>query len=160
MKKYNLGDIYKDYVLAGGKMSKNDYKNLCQDFNIHICNHLIYDAGTFWMGHNLATLEIIRIDRNPKKKRVDWKESLEYKEELEKEDVELYDKETGKGKKWLIYQTTDNYCRFYWKKKAAKVKNKSVYKLIMTRGAQGNKTKLKNHIYENELNYLKYRRQY
>ena len=158
--KYNLSDIYKEYVLDGGTMSKNDYKNVCQDFNIHICNHLIYDAGVFNMGYNLSTLEVIRIDRNPSKLRVNWKESNEYKKELLAKGEKLYDAETGEGKKWLIYQSADEYCRFYWKKKSAKVKNKSVYRLVMTRGHQGNKTKLKDHLYENELNYLKYRRQY
>lgn len=160
MKKYNLGDIYSDYVLEGGRLSKNDFKNICQDFNIHICNHIIYDAGILDMGNNMSTLQVIRIDRNPSKRRVDWKLSNEYKKELLEKGEELYDKETGKGKKWLIYQDSDMFCRFYWKRSACKSKNKSVYSLIMTRGDKGNKTKLKNHLYENELNYLKYRKKY
>ena len=155
---YNLSDIYREYVLNGGTLSKNDFKNICQDFNIHICNHLIYDSGIFYIPHNLSTLEVIRINRNPSKKRVDWPASNEYRKELEEANQPLFDKESGKGKKWLIYQSGDEYCRFYWKKRGAKVKNKSVYRLEMTRGDKGNKTKLKSHLYENDTYYLKYRK--
>ncbi len=156
-----LADIYKFYVTEErGTLSKNDFKNICQDFNIHIMNHIIYEAGRLDMGNNLSTLEIIRLDRDYKKKRVDWKESNEYKKELLAKGEKLYDNETGEGTKWLIYKVDPVYCRFYWKRGACKVKNRLIYKLVMTRGENGNKTKLKNHLYENDINYLKYRKKY
>ena len=157
--KYNLGDIYKEYVLRGGTLSKNDFKNICQDFNIHICNHLIYDAGIFDMGSRLSTLEVIRIERDYKKRRVDWKASLENRQELMDKGVKLYDKHSDTGTKWLVYQDEPEFVRFYWKRKACTIPNNRVYQLIMTRGEMGNKTKLKEHLYEHELNYLKYRQQ-
>lgn len=155
---YNLSHIYKQYIADGGVMSKNDFKNVCQDFNIHICNHLIHDAGCFDMGNNLSTIEVARRNRLYKNPAIDWNESLKYKEELIEKGEKLYDKETGEGTKWFIYNNDPHYCFFYWHRSRAKFKNKHIYSLIMTRGNHGVKTKLKQHLYENDTNYLKYRK--
>jgi len=153
---YTLSDIYRHYVAEGGALPKALYKNICQDFNIGIMNHIIYEAGKFDMGNYLSTIYIKRIKRNFDKKEVDWNESNKYRKELEKKGVPLYDHKTGKGTKWLIYHDSDWYCRFYWKKQHAKFKNKTYYKFIATRGKVGNKKKLKDHLRESELNRMKY----
>ena len=156
MKSYTLTDMYRFYVADGGTLPRALYKNICQDFNIKIMDHIIYDAGTFDMGNYLSTLNIRRIKRNFKNPHVDWKASNDYKEELLAEGKKLYDHETGEGTKWLIYHDEEWYCRFYWKKQHARFKNKSVYKFVATRGKVGNKTKLIDHLNENSLNYIKY----
>ena len=156
MKNLTLVDVYRDYKANGGTLHKSVFKNICQDFNIRIMNHIIFDAGTFDMGNYLSTLCVARIKRDYSNPQVDWKASNEYKEELLEKGEKLYDSETGEGVKWLIYHDEDWYCRFYWKKKYAKFKNKSVYKFIATRGKRGNKTKLKDHLRENDINYVKY----
>lgn len=156
MKSYTLKDIYRHYIADGGTLEKSLYKNICQDFNIHIMEYIIYQAGTFDMGHYLSTINILRLKRNYSNPQVDWKASNEYREELLEKGEKLYDPDTGEGTKWLIYHTDTWYCRFYWKKLFAKVKNKSAYSFIATRGKKGNKTKLKKHLNENEINYIKY----
>lgn len=155
-KNLTLVNVYRYYKANGGTLKKSLFKNICQDFNIHIMNHLIYEAGVFDMGNNLSTLSICRIKRNFNKPSVNWKASNQYREELLEQGEKLYDPETGKGTKWLIYHDEEWYCRFYWKKRFAKFKNKSVYRFIATRGKKGNKTKLKDHLRENEINYIKY----
>ncbi len=154
---YTLSDIFRYYRTMEGDLPKSLYKNICQDFNIAIMDHIIYDAGTFDMGYNLSTISILRIKRNFKNPQVDWAASNEYKEELLKQGKELYSKDNPDGIKWFIYHDEDWYCRFYWKKSFCKVKNKSAYKFIATRGKKGNKRKLKDHLKHNDINYLKYK---
>jgi len=156
MSTYSLTDSYRHYVANGGELHKSMYKNICQDFNIRIMEHIIYEAGTFNMGSNLSTLSIMRLRRNYDKPVVDWHESNKNREELLKKGETLYSFKTGKGVKWLIYHTGEWYCRFYWKRKSAKFKNKTVYMFIPTRGEKGNKTKLINHLRKNDINYVKY----
>lgn len=153
---YTLSDIYKDYVLEGGTLSKNDFKNICQDFNIHIMNSIIYDASKFEMGSNMSFIRIIHLKRNFNNLVPDWNESRKLKERLIAEGKPLYDKETGKGHEWLVYHDNPIYCRFYWAKKFCKIPNKSVYRFEPTRGLKGNKEKLKEYLAENELNYKQY----
>ena len=156
MNSITLSDIYPHYVANGGTLEKSLYKNICQDFNIQIMNHIIYEAGVFDMGNNLSTISIKRIKRNYKNPQVDWNASNQYKQELLDQGEKLYDHETGEGTKWLIYHDEDWYCRFYWKKQYAKFKNKTVYRFVATRGEVGNKKKLKDHLAENNLNIIKY----
>lgn len=155
---HTLRDIYKYYVADGGTLSKADYKNICCDFNIHIMNKLIYDAAYMDMGNNLSYLRIGRIDRPVSNRRIDWASSNQFKEELLSQGKKLYNGETGEGHKWLVYQTNDYFCRFYWQRKNAKVKNKTLYRFVATRGSAGNKDKLKNHLKEDDSNYLKYKK--
>lgn len=155
-RRYTLANIYREYVAEGGTLEKSLYKNICQDFNIHIMNHIIYDAGIYDMGHNLSTISILRIKRNFNHPRVDWKASNKYKQELEEKGEKLFDNDTGEGTKWLIYHDTEWYCRFYWKKAYARVKNKTAYSFVATRGVRGNKTKLIDHLNESDINYIKY----
>jgi hypothetical protein len=157
MSTYTLSDIYRYYKADGGELQKSLYKNICQDFNIGIFNHIIYDAGVFDMGFNLSTLSIMRIKRNYKNPQVNWNESNKYKEELLEAGESIYSKDNPDGIKWFIYHDEDWYCRFYWKKSFCKVPNKSAYRFIATRGKQGNKKKLKDHLGQNEINYLKYK---
>lgn len=157
---FTLKNIYTYYKANGGTLSKDMFKNIICDFNIHIMNHIIYDAGYVDMC-NLSRLRVGRIKRtyngNVRHHSIDWKASNEYKQELLDKGEKLYDDKTKEGTKWLIYNEEDWYCRFYWNRKKAKAKNKSVYSLIVTRGDKGNKDKLKKHLYENEINYLKYK---
>ena len=156
MNSLTLSDIYPYYVAEGGTLDRALFKNICQDFNIQIMNHIIYEGGRFDMGNNLSTISIKRIKRNYKKPQVDWNASNQYRQELEEKGIELYNNQTGKGEKWLIYHDEEWYCRFFWQKKYSKFKNKKAYKFIATRGKVGNKTKLKEHLAENELNITKY----
>jgi hypothetical protein len=157
MTTYTLSDIYLDYLKSGGTVSKSTFKNIIADFNIHAMNAIIYEAKVLDMKCGLSSISIKQIKRNFNNPVVDWFESNKYKRQLLKEGKELYNEETGKGVKWLIYFTDDKYCRFYWSKKFVKLKNKMVYRFEPTRGVKGNKEKLIQHLKENELNILKYK---
>lgn len=156
---FTLKHIFPYYKSEGGTLDKQMFKNIVCDYNIHIMNHLVYDAGHIDMA-NLSRLKVGRIKRaftgKLNKSVVDWKASNEYKQELLDAGIELYDHKTGKGKRWLIYNDSEWYCRFYWNKQRAKATHKTVYRFVPTRGEKGNKEKLKEHLYENEINYLKY----
>lgn len=166
--KYTLRDIYLRYKADGGKLKKSLYKNICQDFNIHIMEDIIYNAETFDMGYNLSTLQVLRIKRNYKNPQIDWGATNKYKKELlsgeadeapeEGYDLEdLCSKDNPDGVKYFIYHDSEWYCRFYWKKKYARIKNKTAYSFKATRGKKGNKTKLKEHLKEDDINYIKYK---
>jgi hypothetical protein len=159
---YTLQDMYKFYRANGGKALKSEYKNICQDYNIHCMNHLIYKGGKIELGGYMSELKIITIKRKYNNKlklhKVDWKASNEYKQELLDSGKQLYDHETGKGIKWLIYIDTPYFTRFYWNKGKAKFKNKNFYRFIPSRGAKGNKEKLKEFLAKHELNYQIYDR--
>jgi hypothetical protein len=153
---HTLSDIYLQYFKDGGMLSKSQFKNICQDFNIHIMNHIIYEAGTFRMGNNMSFIKILRLDRNFNNLVIDWNESNQLKKKLIAENKPLYNKETGEGHEWLVYHTNTYYCRFYWAKKFCRIPNKTVYRFEPTRGYKGNKEKLKEFLEKNELNYQIY----
>lgn len=155
-KNYTTRDIYKYYKANGGILSKTEFKNICCDFNIAVMNAIIYEAAVFDMGSNLSTLYILRKDRQWDKKMPNWKESNKRKEELLAAGEKLWDEKTQTGVRWLVWHDDEYYVRFFWKKKHAIIKNIFFYMFIPTRGALGNKTKLKEHVNEAELNYLKY----
>lgn len=158
---FTLKDIYKQYVLDGGQLTKQQFKNICCDFNIHTMNSIIYDGTYIDLGSNLSYICILRIERSYSSRRlhnIDWKASNQYKDELLEKGEQLYDHKTKTGTKWLIYRDEPYYCRFYWNRKNCKIANKSIYRFIPTRGIKGNKDKLKEHLAENDLNYLKYRK--
>lgn len=154
---YNKKDIYEFYSgTLEGTIDRKTFHNLCKDFNSAVMDEIIKEGKEFNQGHKLSTVSVLRLERNWSNKQVDWNASNAYKQELLDAGEKLYDAETGEGVKWLIYHTEKWYCRFYWKKKFCNVPNKSVYRLKFTGGKSGNKTKLKNHLKEDDLAYTKY----
>ena len=110
------------------------------------------------MGHNMATLSIRRIERNPSKPTIDWWESNKYKQELIAEGKELYNAATESGQKWFIYYTDPWYCKYHWQKSRCKLANKSAYRFTPTRGIKGNKEKLTLLLRTDDLAYLRFRK--
>tara|TARA_R110000744_G_scaffold7857_1_gene26854 strand:+ start:90 stop:566 length:477 start_codon:yes stop_codon:yes gene_type:complete len=155
---HTIVDVYADYKESKESyVDKNTFKDICNEFNIMIMSHLL-EGKEFNMGHNLSTLSILRKDRDPRTPRINWGESNKYRTELSKEGVELFNKDTGKGQQWYIYHTDEFYCKFYWRKGKCAVPNKSVYRFDATRGVKGNKEKLINLLKEDELAYLKFKK--
>ena len=155
---YLISDIYNDYINEyNNPVDEVSFKNICSDFNINIINYIL-DGGKFNMGSNLSSLSIVRIERNNSKPTIDWGESNQYKKELMAKGVTLYDNMTKEGTKWHIYYTDKDYYRYYWNKGRCKIPNKSVYKFIPTRGIKGNKEKLTNLLKEDDLAYLKFKK--
>lgn len=153
---YNTPELYKYYVHHGGILSYPIFSTLIQEFNTMVMDEIILKGERFNMGHYLSTLSIGRLKRNFSNKQVNWHESNKLKRKLLSEGKKLYDADTGEGHKWLVYYTTDWYCRFYWNKGNCKVANKTVYRFTATRGEVGNKTKLKELLAEDDLAYLEF----
>ncbi len=154
---HTISNIYKYYKEDKGDIPKSLFVDICAEFNMGIIQYLL-EGKELNMGHNLSTLSIVRKDRDPRNPRIDWGESNKYKAELLAEDKELYNNETGKGAKWHIYYTDGEYLKYYWRKGKCKVKNKSVYRFDATRGVKGNKGKLIELMKEDDLAYLKFRK--
>jgi len=155
---YTLEHIYEDFDMRSDlEIPKALFRDVCTSYNHEIVESIL-DGGTIDLGNNLSSLSIARIERNPSKPAIDWGESNKYKEELISEGHELYNQDTGKGKKWHIYYTDLEYCRFYWNKGKCRIPNKSVYKFVPTRGIKGNKEKLVEMLKTDDLAYLKFKK--
>ena len=155
---YTFSDIYKSYIETYEYIDKVIFSDICHTFNIGIMNYIL-EGKEFNMGNNLSTLSITRRERDPRSPRIDWGESNKYKKELIESGEELYDTITEKGVKWYIYHTDEFYCKYYWRKGKCKIPNKSVYRFDATRGVKGNKDKLTTLLKEDDLAYLKFKKQ-
>lgn len=147
-----LVDIAQMY---SGPLTEEEFKKVCRVFNKKAVDALL-EGKRIDLPHRLGYFQIIRIPRNFKKPRVNWGASNKLKQQLLDEGKELYDDSTGKGEKWIVYYTDDFYCRYYWSKKHCKVRNKSVYKFVPTRGKVGAKQKLIDLLKRDELAYLSF----
>tara|TARA_R110002020_G_scaffold102846_4_gene241136 strand:- start:167 stop:640 length:474 start_codon:yes stop_codon:yes gene_type:complete len=155
---YTINKIYEDYIKQHDNcVDKKTFRDICEKFNMNIIDTVL-DGGEFHMGNNLSSLSVVRVNRDPRSPRVDWGESNKYRQELEEEGKNLYDHKTGEGEKWHIYYTDKFYCKFYWKKGKCRIPNKSVYRFVPTRGVKGNKEKLINMLKNDELAYLKFKK--
>jgi len=155
---HTIKDIHKDYIQnVEDPIETRLFKEICEEFNMHVID-MILDGKEFPMGHNMATLSIRRIERNPSKPTIDWWESNKYKQELIAEGKELYNAETEVGQKWFIYYTDPWYCKYHWQKSRCKLANKSAYRFTPTRGIKGNKEKLTSLLRTDDLAYLRFRK--
>jgi len=154
---HTITHIYEDYNSNVEAIDKNLFKEICFDFNEMVID-MILDGGEFNMGNNLSTISILRMDRDPQRRVIDWVESNKYKAELVKKKIKLYDVSTGEGTKWHIYYTDEYYCKYYWYKGRCKVKNKSVYRFDASRGIKGNKEKLTRLLQNDDLAYLRFKK--
>ena len=151
---HTISHIYELYKETDYSISKKVFVDICSEFNIMIMDYIL-SGKEFKMGHNLSTLSVVRMDRDPRNPAIDWGESNKYKAELIANGDKLFDSESGEGIKWHLYYTDREYLKYYWRKGKCTVKNKSVYRFDATRGVKGNKGKLKE---LDELDYLKFRK--
>lgn len=154
---HTISHIYNDYTEAGNFMEKSLFVAICSEFNMMIIDYIL-EGKEFNMGNRLSTLSVVRKARDPRNPAIDWGETNRYKAELIEEGVELYNSDTGEGVKWHIYHTDGEYCKYYWRKGRCTVKNKSVYRFDATRGVKGNKGKLITLLQEDDLAYLKFKK--
>lgn len=155
---HTLRNIYKSYIEEYGDIDKLLFRDICSDFNIMVMDYIL-EGKEFNLGQNLSSVRIERRERDPRTPSIDWGESNKYKAELLKEGVALYDKETDEGQKWYIYHTDSFYCKYHWNKGKCKIKNKSAYRFDVTRGVKGNKEKLVKLLNEDDLSYLRFKKQ-
>jgi hypothetical protein len=128
--------IYEDFYKVGYKK----YREICEEFNKRIINKILLKATEFKMPYRLGTLRI-------KKKKMNYSEKQRNK-------LKINWKATNKNKK-VIYHLNDhtngfNY-RWYWLKREAIIKNKSIYSFQATRT---NKRRLAALLNNNEVDYF------
>ena len=154
---HTITHIHQSYCDAVEEIDKNLFKELCFDFNEEVID-MILEGGEFNMGNNLSTISVLRMERDPNKRVIDWAESNKYKAELIANGNKLYNNTTGEGVRWHIYYTDDYYCKYYWYKGRCKIKNKSVYRFDASRGIKGNKEKLTRLLKKDDLAYLRFKK--
>jgi len=151
--------IYNTYLTTTEEPVEYDlFKDILLRFNSEILEHLL-QGGVLQMKNKLSTLSIWRRKRDPSITMVDWGTSNKIKKEILAEGNELYNEETGKGEKWIVYFTDERYFRFRWFKDKCMVKNKSVYRFDPARGVLGKspKERLTALVKNDDLAYLRFR---
>lgn len=127
-KSYTAEEMYKFYqhIYPNKDVPYLMFKYIISQYNKKSIDKIL-DGYTLKLGSNLGNIRIKKIERNFDKPVVNWEETNKLKKQ---------------GIKKLVYFTDKYYYRFYWEKKAAKIKNKSVYRFDPTGGRVGNKKKL------------------
>lgn len=87
----------------------------------------ILEGNSIELGHNMGNIYIKKVQRSSSS--IDWGET----NKLKKKGINKY-----------VYFTTDYWYRWYWNKKRCRVKNKTVYKFVPTKGNNGIRKQLHN----------------
>ena len=157
---HTVPNMHQAYKEDGGEIPYDLFRDICEKYNMEAMNRVL-QGETLPLGFGLATLSIVRIERDYSNPAVDWKSTMENKERLLTEEgydeEDLYSKDNPEGIKYFIYHTDDWYARFYWQKSRCRVPNKSAYAFRATRGDKGNKTKLKKRLREEDLAHLDFK---
>mgnify|MGYP006430374105 CR=1 FL=1 len=147
-----LSDQYDHYKNEmDGIYDKKIYTKIINRCNSDIINHLLKGEQVYFP-KKLSYLQVKRTTRNFNKPAVDWNASNKLKQQLLDEGKQLYDDETGKGHKWIVYYTDNDYCFVYWNRFYCNIPNKTVYKFVPTRSNKGLSTKLKQYLNSDERN--------
>jgi hypothetical protein len=150
-----LTDTYELYSEEGGTLTYKEFCDCCCEFNIMAMERIL-EGEVLYMGHNLSTLRVIRVETNFHKPKINWADSFKRRDELIDQGKELYSKSNPDGEKWFVYYLEDTYCRFYWTKSWCAVLNKSAYRFHPSRGASGNKEKLIKLLQEDETAFMRF----
>jgi hypothetical protein len=120
------------------------FRHVIELFNVLAANRIVFNAETINLGNQLGYIRIEKVLRT--RMMINWKQSLEFKAELEKQGIPLMSKDNPNGRKWLVFITDPYYVRWVWvrNKGQCKVHNHSVYTFKPTKGNNGNKRLLSN----------------
>lgn len=101
----------------------------------------ILEGNTVKLGQKLGEIRIQKQKRSYNKPRVDWASTMMLKKQ---------------GIKKIVYYTDDWWFRWYWKKKACQIPNKTVYSFLPTKGPNGITAKLAKKLKSDDFSYLIY----
>lgn len=131
-------EVINKYNTLPPNMSYGLYYKIISRFFRNLQEELL-DGYVFNPGHNIGIIAIAKKanyfkDNSEDKvkhnnRRINWGRSKKLKNKLLSEGKELYDNNTGKGEKYLIYIDTDFSLWLYWKKVRCTLKNKIYYSL-------------------------------
>ena len=126
---------YDDFYKVGYKK----YRSICEEFNKMIIDEILLNAKEFKMPYRLGTLRILKKEMNysvsKNKLKIDWYETNKYKKTI----YHLNDHTDGFNYRW------------FWSKKKAIIKNKTIYSFQATRT---NKRRLATLLKNNKVDYF------
>mgnify|MGYP001563822434 FL=1 len=140
---HSIKDMYKAYKKDNPNSDTTYalYTYIIEKFNKSVIEEVL-KGKTFYMGHNMGSLRIKKVNRNFKKPTIDWGET----NKLKKEGINKH-----------VYYTDDVWYRWYWDKYRAKVSNKTVYRFDPMKGPTGSKKQLVKHLKNDEFAHLNYK---
>ena len=90
-----IKDIYDTYeTTSSSPVDYKLFKKILLQFNEGIVDYML-EGKEFDMKNRLSTLSIWRRKRDPRTPKINWQESLKYKQTLLDKGISLYNKETG-----------------------------------------------------------------
>lgn len=129
--KADIYDYYAHQYDRKKQVSQRCFKRVIDKFNKRMVEKLL-DGYEFNPGNQLGRFRIIRVKRNFNKLSVDWKSSYDYLRQLEAQGYTGKDENNPNGCNWLVFYTDRQYYRYYWRKQAAKIPNKTAYRFDPT----------------------------
>jgi len=144
-----------------GSLKSKTFTQICKDYNRGLLD-LLLEGKEVKMGTGLSSLRIVkRKNKFVKRPRINWKASLEYRDELQAKGEKLYDAKTGTGTKWFIYYLPEYLMRFRWYGSWSRTRNAKVYKFYPVRSAKiggiGAVDRLSRLLNSDELAYLRFK---
>jgi hypothetical protein len=149
-------------------IDSKQFKEIITIYNKKSSDEII-QGGILHLSNRLGYVQIRKIIPTKKStSRIDWKASMDYKQELIDQGKTPKNKLNPDGSNWLIYRNQSYYLRWSWIKRynrACTVKNNRVYTFVPTASSSGangkekilgNKTKLVKAQLENPLLHTKY----
>lgn len=135
--------MYKDYMRMNPEsdVTYTLYKYTIAQFFKKAAKRIL-EGDVLYLGHKLGAIRIKKVPRNPGTKSIDWYETNKLK---------------AQGINKHVYFTDPFWYRWYWDKRNAALKNKSVYKFSPTEGKNGNKKALPKKLRSDEFAYLNYK---
>jgi hypothetical protein len=122
--------FYQEYRLMGGTLSSKSYKKILDLIMYKVSQYLL--DGFLFRFTSIGTFAIIKIERDFEKLRIDWGNSIKYKEYLMSQGKDLFSDENPNGEKWLVYFTDEYYYRLVWLRTDCKSKGVDVYKFKLS----------------------------
>jgi hypothetical protein len=118
----------------------NQFKAILNTYNRKASLEII-NGATLNLSNKLGYIQIRKIEPSIKSvSRIDWKASLDYKQELAASGKTPKSKEAPEGLNWLVYRNQSFYLRWAWIKRyggGCTVKNNRVYAFCPTASSSG-----------------------
>ena len=141
-KTFTMKEMYEFFKLVYPEhdISYNLYSEVVSRYNKKLVDNL-FKGQNITLGCGLGVLRIKKVERKFNHKKIDWGETNKLKSE---------------GINRHVYYTDDYWYRFSWFK-GYKIRNKTVYRFIPTKGVNGITKKFANHMKSDDFADLNFR---
>lgn len=143
-----------------GTLDSKTFHQVCKEYNRGLLDKLL-EGKEVVLGPGLSTLRIIKKKNRFKRPSINWKASLEYRDELLAQGEALHDPKTGKGIKWFIYYMPEYLMKYRWYNRWTSTRNVRVYRFYPARsgkpGGMGATDRLGRLLNSDDLAYLRFK---